>query len=75
MDKKVLRQIPRPVAKPEYIELARNVEQSRWLLHVSESDGILQVSAWSALDMRKEGTTQAKYRFFLSEDIHPIRPS
>lgn len=68
MDKKLLRQIPRPVAKPEYIELARNAEQSRWLLHVSESDGILQVSAWSAVDMRKEGTTQAKYRFFLSKD-------
>ena len=68
MDKKMLRQIPRPETKPEYIELAKNTQTSAWMLHVSEADGLMQVTAWDAAELRNGGNAQAKFRFFLWED-------
>ncbi len=64
----MLRQIPRPETKPEYIELAKNTQTSAWMLHVSEADGLMQVTAWDAAELRNDGNTQAKFRFFLWED-------
>ena len=68
MDKKMLRQIPRPETKPEYIELARNTETSMWLLHVTETDEIMRVTAWDGPELRTGVNVKAKYRFFLGED-------
>ena len=68
MDKKTLRQIPRPETKPEYIDLARNTQAVSWLLQVSEADGIMQVIAWDAAGMRADEESKAKYRFFIGED-------
>ena len=68
MDKKMLRQIPRPETKPEYIEMAKNSPPIRWLIHVSVSDGIMQVIAWDAEGIRTGKETDARYRFFFGED-------
>ena len=68
MDKKMLRQIPRPETKPEYIKLAEKMNLSTWLLHVSVIDGIMQVTAWAAEELRKGKGTGPRFRFFFGED-------
>jgi len=69
MDKKMLRQIPQPETKPEYIEMARSLQaKDRWLLQVNEMDGILQVIAWDADKLRNGKGAEARYRFFIGND-------
>ena len=68
----MLRQIPRPETKPEYIDLARNTQAVSWLLQVSEANGITQVIAWDAAGMRTGEESKAKYRFFIGEDDYKV---
>ncbi len=67
MDKKMLRQIPRPETKPEYIELAKKTKTAHWMFHVTDVEGIMQIDVWDAVAM-KGGETSAKYRMFFAED-------
>jgi hypothetical protein len=68
VDKKMLRQIPRPETKPEYYELAREQEFARWLMHVSEISGVMQMAVWSMKGLRTGKRTTAVYRVFAAED-------
>ncbi len=67
MDKKMLRQIPRPETKPEYIELAKKKELAQWLFRVTDEKGILQIVAWDANELRN-GKAFARYRLFFDLD-------
>ena len=67
MDKKSLRAIPRPEAKEEYFELAKNSESLKWLVSASLEDGIMLLTVWDTNDLKAE-KENACFRMFLSAD-------
>ena len=67
MDKKSLRAIPRPEAKEEYFELAKNSESLKWLVSASLEDGVMLLTVWDTNDLKAE-KENACFRMFLSDD-------
>ena len=67
MDKKSLRAIPRPEAKAEYYELAKNCTSLKWLISASVEDGVMQLIAWDTNELKVE-KENACFRMFISDD-------
>ena len=68
MDKKMLRSIPRPAARPEYFARARSCDKNIVFLAGAEADGdIFQIVLWNREQLLK-GVENAQYRIFISDE-------
>ena len=67
MDKKTLRNIPRPVADPSYFELVKDAKKAQWLVKVEMAGDVMQAIAWDVKELQK-GKTGASLRLFFGDD-------
>ena len=56
MDKKALRNIPRPVADPSYFELVKDAKKAQWLVKVEMAGDVMQAIAWDVKELQKGKT-------------------
>lgn len=68
MDKKTLRNIPRPVADPDYYRMAKEAGKDRkWLIRASVEGDVMQAIAWAIGDLKKD-LPGASLRLFFGEN-------